>query len=199
MPKQTVCAMAIFALALSTTAAVAANQVINPDFDTDTNGWTPNSADISISRDSAMNVVGGPGSGAGLVTNSMPGFNLGVTQCVPSGVTGGINYDVGAWVFFASGQAGIGDAGLFVWFYDQAGCTGTQSAPLTVAAYLPPPSDSWTLLTATGVAPAGSVSALIYINLYNSGNANAVSAEYDGVRFGPSPTTPVVLQSFEVD
>jgi len=197
MRKQTVYALTL--LALFTTAATAANLVTNPDFDIDTNGWAPNSAGISISWDSAMNVAGAPGSGAGLVTNSMPGFNLGVTQCVSSGVIGGNSYDVGTWAFFPSGQAGVGTAGLFVWFFDQAGCTGTQSAPLTVAPYLPPPSDSWTLLTATGVAPAGSVSALIYINLYNSGNANSVSAEYDGVRFGPSPTTPVVLQSFEVD
>jgi hypothetical protein len=186
--------VALMALA---TAAGAANLVVNPDFDTDASGWTSFGATISF--DATMNQVGAPGSGAGLVTNPDPGFNQGVVQCIASGLSGGTSYDLGSWVYFASGQAGTGNAGIFATFFDQANCTGTQISSLFVNPYLPPPSDTWTLLTVTGVAPAGSVSAWVYINVYNSGNSGSISAEYDGVRFGPTPTTPVELQDFGVD
>lgn len=176
----------------------AQNLVTNPDFNTDATGWTPTSAEMSITW-AALDAYGSGTSGSGLVTNSFStAANAGVTQCINTPLTDGASYDVGAWIRVPSGQTGTGAAGLFAWFHSGAACGGAQIGTLSVS-YLPPPTDSWTLSTATGAAPAGTQSVTIYLNVNKMSDAGTLGAYFDGVRFGPNPTTPVGAATFTAE
>lgn len=64
----------------------------------------------------------------------------------------------------------------------------------------PPPTDSWTLVTASGTAPSGVGSARVQVNLFKTpGNDSPFSVFVDTVRFGPTPTTPVTLSGLDAE
>lgn len=177
----------------------AQNLVTNAGFDTDVSGWPP--AGIMTFTHSPLDAYGSPTSGSGWLLNPSPTpYNSGALQCINTPLTDGASYDVGAWIRVPSGQTGTGTAGLFAWFHSGAACGGSQIGTLAISPYLPPPTDSWTLRTATGVAPAGTLSVTIYLNiLKTSTDSGSFGAYFDGVRFGLNPTTPVGAATFTVD
>ncbi len=188
------------AVALAGGATLSAqNLVTNPDFNTDVSGWAPGG--IVTLTHSPLDAFGSPTSGSGWLLNPSPTpYNAGALQCIDTPLTGGASYDIGAWIRVPSGQTGTGTAGLFAWFHSGAACGGSQIGTLEISPYLPPPTDSWTLSTATGAAPAGTLSVTVYLNvLKTSTDSGSFGAYFDGVRFGPNPTTPVGAATFTAD
>jgi hypothetical protein len=190
----------VFSIALtSSSRATAANAVVNPDFDVDASNWFESNAQIHVGWDATRNKVGVAGSGAGFVSNthSIAGATFSIDQCVLfSGVAPGTTYDFGAWVFTPSGQGTSGNAKVEIVYWDADNCVGQKVATLATATSVG--FDSWSLQTSSSLAPAGSKSVQIRLALQKNEAASVYSVAFDGVRFGPAPTTPVTLQEFSV-
>lgn len=184
------------ALCLATcTMAQAQNLVTNPDFDVDVSAWSPNGAVIAF--DSTQNAAGAAGSGAISVTNNIGnGITVSVAQCISSPLSAG-TYDFGGWLLFPTGQAGTGTAGVSASLFASTDCTGNSLAFSNATGV---PVGGWNLHTLMLVAPAGVFSAAIVLRIDTPPNGPApMTAWFDGVRFGPAPTTPVELQNFDVE
>ena len=184
----------LIALAANNSTANAQNAVVNGDFNADLTSWVANSAVSSF--DAAQNIAGSPGSGSMLVINPIGNGNtVSMSQCINAAIAAG-SYDFGGWILQPPGQSGSGAAGVAAVLHDAPGCSGNVVAFLNAPILVP--SNQWALRTATIMAPAGVASVRIDLRI-DMATPPPLQAWYDGIRFGPSPTTPVELQSFEVD
>lgn len=162
----------------------AQNLVINPDFDTDVVGWSP-FYDIDFIWD-PVDYQGDPSSGCGFAASTdAPVTNSGIVQCVEP-IVAGESYKLSAWLDISPSQEGDGSVGLFVWWRDGAGCTGTQTHALATP-YVGSTAGWEQLTAAPEVAPAGTVSATLYLNIVKSsplGDDYYVS--FDGIDLHPA-------------
>jgi len=162
----------------------AQNLVVNPDFDTDVVGWSP-FYDIDFIWD-PLDYQGDPSSGSGFAASTdAPGSNSGIVQCVEP-IVAGEAYGLSGWLNVSPSQAGDGYVGLFVWWRDGAGCTGTQTNAL-VTPYVAS-TTGWEQQTAAPeVAPAGTVSATLYLNITKSSPLGVDYYVYfDGIDLHPA-------------
>lgn len=151
---------------LGVTMPVAAqNLVDNGDFDLDVSSWTPIS--VVDFQWEPLDSQSDPSSGSGLAANTgNAGSNSGITQCIES-IEAGRSYELSAWLDISPSQSGEGNAKLFVWWRDEPGCTGTQSTALATPYTVT--TSGWELRSAPAeVAPAGTVSATLYLNVVKS-------------------------------
>lgn len=142
--------------------AAAQNLVANGDFDADVDGWTNMGGSITLSWDGTSDFEGQPNSGSAKVLNNAPAQSAsGVTHCVED-IFGNEFYDLSAWLRSPTGQSADGDASVFVWWYTEPGCTGTQSSGPSTPHFTT--SDEWVLQEAPSVqAPLDSRSAIVYL------------------------------------
>jgi|GEM_PF-2716132 len=176
--------------------ATAQNAVQNGDFDTDVSGWTLTGANMVF--DGSFNIVGSAGSGAIRVTNLIGDGTFQATQCVTGPFPPG-NYNFGAWILMPDSQAGSGSGRVGAMFFTDSACSVVMAGTGSFVNLLTP-SDEWDLITAQKTAPAQAGSVLIGLQTASQpNNGNPLTVYFDGVRFGPVPTFPVELQSFDVE
>ena len=174
----------LIVMLLCTHQLAAQNLVVNPDFDTDVDGWIP-FYDIDFIWE-PLDCQGDPSSGSGFAASTdAPTSNSGIIQCVEP-IVAGDWYGLSAWLNISPSQAGEGSARLFVWWRDGAGCTGTQTTAL--ATQFVASTAGWEQQTAIPeVAPAGTVSATLYLNITKSSPLGVdYYVSFDGIDFHPA-------------
>jgi len=194
--------LAMFILAiivgLSSGVASAQNQVVNGDFNTDVSNWVNNTPTISWSP---LDAFGNPGSGSGLVTLPVVPFGgtFGCDQIIAT-VSVGSTYDYGGRIRVPSGQTAGITVTIAAIFYG-ASCSGIISSANTTGVLTSGGStDTWVFQTSSVVAPVGATCAGVFLELLVPGaTGNPVVANFDTLRFGLQPTTPVELKSVNVD
>ena len=187
-------------IAMNAIAASAANYVVNPDFATDSSGWTLSATGSAIAA--FDNTSGSPATGA-MHLASTNGDIAQAHQCV---AISGQHVDIRARQYVANEIPPVGEANYNVIGYDGANCTGAPTVGLiavptatTFPGFLGGAAQTW-----QGVAylnqplPPATVSA--YISLYVRANASGAADYYfDSVELTPAGTTPVTLQTFDVE
>jgi hypothetical protein len=193
--KRNLIRTALLAGMLASLGVSAQNLVQAPDFDNTpiSPPWIANGATIAF--DGNRSAVGAPGSGSVQVLNTIAnGFTESAFQCIDQPIASG-PHDFGGWVLFPGGQSA--SAAVAIGLYSGAGCTGNSVGFLNTYTLDAP---TWTLLTGVIAVPANVLSARIDVRIDTPvGSTPPVQAWFDGIRFGPSPTLPVELQSFSVD
>lgn len=167
------------------TGAGAQNLVPNPDFDTDLAGWT-----IVLPSDVTLdNSVGSPAAPSMhmLAVDATPAATA-YTDCIEIDTSS--NVDLIADIRLITGAASAS-----VTAYSSAGCTG-PIGPAGLISDGEPLVDGWERAAAINYAlPVGTVGVRVFLSV----NGDLAEANFDRVRFGPTGTTPVSLQSFRVD
>lgn len=167
--------------------AHAANLVPNPDFDTDTSSWAanPDSLGVSFTLDATD---GSPAAPSALLT---PGGGINDVDSACFAATPG-QYDL--FVNLKPGNNGPG-ASSFVVAYSDTACTAYITGLANTSQTDVPLADGWFQQSTQNFAlPVGTQS--VYVVL---GTVGSVPIHFDHVRFGPAGTTPVTLQSFDLD
>lgn len=179
---------------LTVPLAFAANLIPDPDFNAgNVSSWPAPGSGSTISFDGTQSIVGTVGSGSALVANTVANLNANSTICLPGSYAAGV-YQFGGWIRIASPANGTAVIGLV--FYTTSDCS--SGSIVGAISGSPSSSDTWTLETTTLTLTSAASSAAVYLN--NRPNATPpLSVNYDGIRFGPSGTTPVTLKSFDVD
>jgi len=175
----------------------AQNLVPNGTFDTDVNGWNVTLPNVTMVWD-ANDRHGAPDVGSAVITNdfSLTNMRQVVTSSCVTGIVGGQQYDIGAWIEAPTGQGTSGLVSIFAFFYSGPSCASSLGVGFGVTDIAP--TDTWTLYNVTNrTAPAGAGSARFEI--WNSRSA-AVPWEFhvDDTFVGPPGTVPVELLTFEV-
>ena len=190
--------LAVLALTGSVPGVAAQNVVVNAQFDSDVNSWTvvsPVSTDVSWHP---LDWQGSPTSGSGLVTNIGPTPGMAVVQnpCLVTTVAG--NYELGSQIRVPL-QTNVGAAWVSVWFYGSPSCTGIPTSGASTPAVPTFTPDVWVPVLTSGFSvPAGQayrVELTVHKQLFGA----SVRAHFDFVRFGLEGTTPVQLQSLQVE
>ena len=189
----------IVVLAVSIAAgATADNLLVNPGFDTvdQLNGWTCDST-YGGATWSAEDRLGSPASGSMQHDIAAPADSQRVrcSQCVP--VTGQWFYSVDLWYLWPDDpdvdQVGTTRASFA--FYSDPGC-GTHLADGDVAVGFVTSLDTWLHLASDEVyAPAGTVSAKVFVFTWQNDAGDAVRARLDDIVL--SSSTPIFGDGFE--
>lgn len=175
--------------------AAADNLLTNPDFNTNTNGWTfvgtgtvgvdPGDANGSSTSNSAGITHTGPG--------GTPAVFSGIGQCVPVSVSK--KYTV-AFASVASGQnPSAGSPGARVEFFGGGGCSGTRNGVEVVTTSF---TATFTTTVATSLPttfslPAGTVSARVSFGLFKTAASGSLAATFDALHFGETDLASVVV------
>lgn len=172
--------------ALHAGAAVAQNMVLNADFDSDLGHWSTNSSNAW----SVDNADGFPAPGSAHMVGSTEA-NTGLqSDCIVVG--GGQSIDL---------IANVKDASMFsravmsLRSYSDGTCSSISS-DLFVFNFPTPLGNGWTQGSLTTLLPAGIGSVTIFLE--TSGFGGTADTRWDHIRFGPTGSVPVRLQSFEV-
>lgn len=202
--------IALFALCM-VSSAQAQNLVTNPDFDTDIAQWLLSVGVGSITHDASE---GSPSPGAMRFVGSAPRVGLSDEQqgtslagredgargtsnnsrsaCIPA--AGGTRYDLFAQIKIISGAAG--SAGVI--FFPETDCSGSSTFGGVVQSTIV--DGTWRTISSVDFeAPSGTQSAQVFLTLGVGFPATQFLGFFDTVRFGPTGTVPVTLQSFEVE
>lgn len=168
-------------------AAYAGNLLPNPDFATSTSGWS-----ISLEFPGArleLDTDDGSPAAPSAVLFSGPGINDAVSDCIP--------VSTGRFDLFVNLKPGLNDVrvGAAVVAFSDASCTTYISSlahtQLTDVAL----SGGWYRQSARNfMLPDGTQGIQVALS-----NNNPGPIHFDHVRFGPAGTTPVMLQSFDVN
>ena len=193
MRKTTALALLFFAAGHCGTAA-SQNLVANPDFDSDMSSWSVNASQATL--DTTHNIVGAAGSGSASITNTVGNnFGVGIQQCIV-GPFSNVLHTFGGWIYVPAGQSGTSISRVAIGFYSDNACNSSIAGSL-VTTSASAANDTWNLFTSNVVPMPIAGSVVISLQVFST-NAPFV-AYFDGARFGVAPTTPVELQSFEVD
>ena len=191
-------------LAMNAIAAGAANLITNPDFASDLSGWT-----ITGGGNTTWNSNSGSSTPGSIEMMASNGQVASARQCfaiaVPSGPSP--NYDLIARRLITPASAGtVTEADVNIIAWDTLGCTGTPlvgaviNSPVPVSGTFNGASTVlWNELSALNTpltVGTQSVSVTIYVS---AGAGATLDYLFDDIRFGPSGTTPVRLQTFEVE
>lgn len=173
----------------------AANLLQNPGFDADISGWTPTVNGGTVSWDGA---IGDP---AGSILTSSPAPNTSATaaQCVAISAPANVDFIVDG---FADQSVLSGGYIISATSFDAAGCTGTNLGDLPAGGTSFPPGGwgGFEIAASNQPLPNGTQSVLVTVGSSAGAAAGSVdNYHFDNIQFGPSATTPVDLQSFEVD
>jgi hypothetical protein len=199
MRRERVGAIVLALLGLSPIAR-AQNLVVNGEFPADVSGW---SVGPMASFGWAMaDWQGAPASGSGALTNVAPCAGVSVSRCVPLPLPLAASYEAGGAVELLSATVD-GSAQFAVLASAGSGC----EAPVTASFSVPiaAVTGQWVNALDQGIVlpPATrSVGILLTVTkpfLPGCVPLPNVSALFDHVRFGPTGTTPVRLQSLSIE
>lgn len=178
------------ALLFASASATATNLIENPDFDSGTSHWALTAGSGTFAID---NTVGSPSVPAlHLVSTSPPG-SAASSDCVAVQTAQTVD-------FYVNVLAHSGLISASVSAYGDAGCTN-HLGDLSTEALRGGDGAAWTTLSILGAAlPAGTHSARVaLVTSYSGAGGGAGDAHFDHVRLGATGTTPVTLQTFDVD
>lgn len=173
------------ACALFAETAAAQNLVLNPDFDTDLSHWNPDS-NVNWSVDTSD---GFPAPGSAHGVGNMEGISI-RSDCIA--INGGQNIDLIADVKDASQFAHVS---ITIETFANGTCSA-QGGQLGLDQFSQPLGNGWMQGAMTAPLPAGIGSVILL--LQTSGFGAIADTHWDHIRFGPSGTAPVRLQSFGV-
>ncbi|MEO6688545.1 MAG: hypothetical protein ABIS07_13665 [Dokdonella sp.] len=184
--------------------AVAANLIVNANFDTDVGSWTADTGTV-IGRDPNQDANAAPTSGSmALTTSNGSNSNLSAHQCI-AGPSGGSDFSFGAKIKPNSAS----QFGMTCTAYASADCLGDPIGSASAILAGPADGNGWVPLHTESpyTLPASTLGVSCAITTSQplraagaapqpNGFTNAIWA--DNVFFGPG-TTPVSLQGFDVD
>jgi hypothetical protein len=182
--------------------AAAQNLVVNGDFDPaqGVTSWVP--GPMTVLQWIAADWQGDPASGSGHFTNVAPCAGTVASQCIALLPPHAASFELGAAVFLESLPIDA-SARVAVLALDGTSCAGT------VVGFSNGPSANvqgqWDSFLTTDIPlPASTQSVSIQLTvtkpfLPGCPATPPVSARFDHVRFGPTGTTPVTLQSLSVE
>ena len=194
---------ALLALACGWAAPAAAQDlVVDGRFDSVSAlaSWT--SGGMNLVEWSVSDWQGDPHSGSARVTNVAPCASTSLHQCVSLPLPLAESYEVGGAVFLETRAPSLSGS-LMVLAHAQPACAGSS-----VFAGATPPAllSEWTTSLTPGLTlppSTRSVSVLLRVNKPFTPNClpfqPPVTARFDHVRFGPTGTTPVSLQSLSIE
>ena len=179
--------------AVLTARVDAANLVPNPNFDSDVSHWSVVSSSGTLTFDGTD---GSPNPGsARLVAADVTTVGFAQSDCMV--VDASQNFDLSAMVKLNN----LDSTGAFVlaYLYPDNACNGNASigpsfdtSGLAIGTWAYFYSDNQTLTTGTN-------SARIVLSTGEGALTTPIDVSFDTIRFGPTGTTPVRLQSFGVD
>ena len=180
--------------------AGAQNLVANGDFDTGLESWTLGS--MAAFTWNPADWQGNPASGSGRHTNQAPCAGTSVRQCLVLPLPLAASYELGAAVSFQGGP-GMGSATVWATTYEGTSCAGVGTASFLGPASTVP--GQWDSFLTPGLELPESTGAvaidLVVTKPFVPGcpGLPTISALFDHVRFGPTGTTPVALESFAIE
>ena len=191
-------------LLLGTLRAGAQNLVVNPDFDgaLGIDAWQ--GGPLTLLEWSSSDWQGDPASGSARLSHFAPCGNTYMFQCVVPSAPLAASYELGATVYLESPPQ-VASAHVAAHFYADAGCQvqalgtfqsgvvnqqGTWVSLLNGGMVLPPATQSVRILLVLSKIPF-IPSCLPPLP--------TVVARFDHVRFGPTGTTPVTLESLSIE
>ena len=191
--KQVAILISLFFIGLM--SADAANLVQNPTFDADIAGWTP-----VTNGGGTVAWASGVGNPAGSIATTAASANMSAlaTQCIAISAPVNVDYLVDG---FADNSSGSGSRQISATSFAGAGCTGANLGDLP-AGDISFPGTGWNgfqISTFNAALPATTQSVLLTIGSATGATTGIENYHFDNVRFGPTGTTPVRLQSFNVD
>ena len=199
--KQRKCMPVLVALSLQALSAHAGNLVLNSDFDAaqQISGWGSSHTGTGSVTWSATD--GSPAAGSLELSAPSPSDTARATYCITPIASQAVDFILRS-VVLASSGTGNGSDMQFAAF-DTAGCSGTKLGTFftsTFDAPIPGIPPNWAEFFGQNITlpPA---TASVEIELDVSAGASAGSSNtvlFDDIRFGPTGTTPVRLQSFDV-
>ena len=176
-------------------AAAAQNLLGNGGFASDLSSWNLSGPSIPGSTTwSPLDAGGSAASGSVQIVNASTSFNSnnkGLNQC--RAVTPGASYDYGVKSRVPTGQANTAIVYILINFYSSPGCTpgdllsGFGRLDNTV------PANAWSGRTGTVVAPAGAVSAVVYLYVFKLQESGTVTAYFDDAFFAPTGSLRATL------
>lgn len=162
--------------------AAAANLVTNPDFVINLNGWTAvSSGTPTFTLD---DTTGDPSPPSAHIVTDGAGAHV-YSDCVVIGTSQNVDY---------SSNVKVNAVGMYeiVWAYSDPTCSSVISGYSILAIGA---TSVWTQFSLPNYAlPAGTQSVNIDLNVFGSADVN-----FDHIQFGPTGTTPVRLQAFDID
>lgn len=173
---------------LGQTCTIGGNLLVNPDLDASPAGWASMNPALAVGWNGGFDSDGNACSGALAATLSTPTplSTIG-GQCV-SGIADSSIYDFGGRVLVALGEPADGSTTLWLYWFDDLGCTGAMLGTSTAPGSIPPPHDEWVEIGLEAVdPPAGAESvgfALVMIRTVGGGDA--YSALFDDLYLRPS-------------
>ena len=199
-------------LAATGLPAAAANLIADADFATDpTSVWNPttqsnggNSASWAWDQTS-----GSPTKPGALHLTATNGATAQASQCVAWPGGSSVDLIIRRYVISETPPvAGFNSAYADFIAYDQAGCTGnsvggfaTSVTPGFAGFYNGVATSNWEELSGLALPLSPSIATVsVLVSIYvNPGASGAIDDLFADVRFGPSGTTPVRLQAFDVE
>lgn len=177
-------AFAVIAVIAPTPAAAIINALTNGFFDTTLNGWTHLSAQVDVGWSSADANNSSSSGSAGLrdVDPSASASNLYWTalgQCVPA--TAGNTYHLSAETGIPSGQSTTGRLTVVISYYSGASCGGSQKGNSVFSPANHSADNTWHLIGSDSVAPAGTQSAWITLDIQKDQAGGAFVGFFDDV------------------
>jgi hypothetical protein len=173
----------------------AANLVVNPDFNAGIGSWTPsvNGGTVAWSA--------GFGNPAGSISTNSPAPNTSAlaTQCVAISAPATVDFIVDGYASLSTVSGGFV---ISATAYTGTDCTGTNLGDLPGGSESFPPGgwQGFQIALVSQQLPASTNSVLLTIGSSTGPTAGSIDDYFfDNIRFGPAGTTPVTLQSFEVD
>lgn len=167
--------------------AYAANLLSNPDFAANTAGWSVSSEFPGARFVLDMN-DGSPGAPSAVLIPG-PGINDAVSDCIALAA--------GRYDLFVNLKPGLNDQGVraAVLAFDDASCTTYNSALAYTQQTDVALSNGWYQQSVRNfMLPQGTHGVRVALS-----NNNPTPVNFDHVRFGPAGTTPVTLQTFDID
>ena len=192
-------ALFLIAAVLGSAARVASQDlIVNGHFNTDINGWTlvGEGAQVWDPLDWQSN----PASGSLRLTNTSVAANQPTVsgQCIPLSPSG--TYEVGGHVRFPSGQTSFGAAAIGVAWFDDPSCAVTPLSTVNTPLVASTTTNTWVeSFSAAITAPAGTVAVGVGPAVAKTLAGGSLTALFDRVRFGPTGTTPVDVQTVTVE
>lgn len=165
----------------------AQNLIPDGDFDTNTSGWDASPGVLSWSP---LDAGDDPESGSARLrfSGAGAGAGTGVVRCVSA--VAGRTYYLGGRQLIPTGQDRTGRGDLFFSFYTGANCTGSRTSGPALLVSTP---GSWIPVFGSATAPAGTVSALVVMNIMKNEAGGSLDVHFDDLAFGTCIDAPTSL------
>jgi hypothetical protein len=179
--------------ALSCGTAGAANLVLNPNFDSGIGNW---SAFGNLGGFAQFDGTFGNPAGSVFLSASMPSSDAGVHQCIAISAPADVDFIVDG---FTDNSSGSGSVQIVAGAYTSTDCVSgfISNLPQGTETFPPGGWNGFELSLLNQPLPAGTQSVALLLQT-QAGNG-VQNYHFDNVRFGPTGTTPVRLQSFDVE